>query len=160
VSGMEFLGVDPLGIAHFGTGMLRIFDMTGDFLTASYTHVELFSDPNTDNSVLFGDLNDLTFNFGRISRFVTEFSLYVSDNPHTSFYLETNGNLATATNNYTTDGSVDGIESTFGGDNQSVPEPTTLTLLGIGAISLLGYGWWQSRQENAEGARKRDMVAL
>jgi hypothetical protein len=28
----------------------------------------------------------------------------------------------------------------------SVPEPSTLTLLGIGSLSLLGYGWSRRKQ--------------
>jgi len=34
-------------------------------------------------------------------------------------------------------------------DGVAVPEPSSLTLLGIGAISLLGYGWRRRKRVTA-----------
>ena len=37
------------------------------------------------------------------------------------------------------------FNATFSLSGQTVPEPASLTLAGLGALGLLGYGWWRRK---------------
>jgi hypothetical protein len=92
-----------------------------------------------DNNVMVGESGNKALLFDLSSDTLYNLNTYLPNG--SPFTQLTAANDINNSNEFIGEGLVNGVEHGFVGQISSVPEPSALVLLGIGAVSVLAYGW-------------------
>ena len=132
ITGMQFTA-GPGGAALFGNATVSISNSSGTYMTYSYNNTQIVTDPSTGNSVLLGNTGSFSLDTSLNSEYINEFSQDLTLIPNPIYSMEISGNLASVTNDYTTNGSIL-VTTDFLAGGTTVPEPSSLILLLLGAV--------------------------
>jgi len=146
------LGAGEFLFRHASSSPFSISDSTGIFMQATTPFLTYLPSSNS----FYGEMTDFEF-LGVQSQWIAEFAnLFDPSSPNFDpelrmyFTYDPGGNLLGLTQSFTTSGMAsNGTDGVFAA--QAIPEPSTLTLVGLGTLSLLSYGW---RRRKWAGATK------
>jgi hypothetical protein len=132
--------VTVAGIGPGGSNVTATFTDGTNVAVHQMSSVAGFDDATSRSNIAFTS-NSLFATYGLTTSIAPPVSGSLTDNPTNHMYNTTQGTLT-----FTSFGST----STFGATLVTpAPEPSTLTLLGLGSLGLLGYGWRRRKQATA-----------